>query len=248
MQKELPTILELQPPSSYITEVVVTLQPVDFILSMTTLKRFYMILQPILEIPTPSNNLPVNKSEFLMHLNSQALPLAYLECRGLRVIMPSSELGSRGAMQDVFVFQIDRISLNPSAVNPICRTPCRPDIYQYAAQARILNIPGIICAINKMNYCNLKEIQNCPGPITCLLIFLVKNLGSEVEDRQYQLDVIGMSLNTGVWEELDVIFHSRAPLDAHLKIMNENPALEWNNLGKKHRNAPNLNLWPIINK
>lgn len=56
--------------------------------------------------------------------------------------MPSAELGGRGAVQDVFMFQIDRISLNPSAVNPICRTPCRPDIYQYAAQARILNIPG----------------------------------------------------------------------------------------------------------
>lgn len=57
-----------------------------------------------------------------------------------------------------------------------------------------------------------------------------------------------MSLNTGIWEELDVIFNSRTPLDTHLKIMNENPALEWNNLGKKHRNAPNLNLWPVINK
>lgn len=56
--------------------------------------------------------------------------------------MPSVELGGSGISHDVCMFQVERISLNPSAVNPICRTPCRPDIYQQAAQARILNIPG----------------------------------------------------------------------------------------------------------
>lgn len=56
--------------------------------------------------------------------------------------MPSVELGGSGITHDVCMFQVERISLNPSAVNPICRTPCRPDIYQQAAQARILNVPG----------------------------------------------------------------------------------------------------------
>lgn len=58
--------------------------------------------------------------------------------------MPSEELGGSSISHDVCMFQVQRISLNPSALNPICRTPCRPDIYQQAAQARILNVPGRI--------------------------------------------------------------------------------------------------------
>lgn len=77
-----------------------------------------------------------------MNLNSQTLPLAYLECKRIRIMMPSVELGASDILHDVCMFQVARISLNPAAVNPICRIPCRPDIYQQAAQARILNIPG----------------------------------------------------------------------------------------------------------
>lgn len=78
----------------------------------------------------------------LLTMNNQTLPLAYFECKRIRFIVPSVEVGSSKISHDVCMFQVERISLNPTAVNPICRTPCRPDIYQQAAQARILNIPG----------------------------------------------------------------------------------------------------------
>lgn len=52
-----------------------------------------------------------------------------------------SFLGS-GTFHDTLIFQLHKVALSPQAVNPICRTPIRPDIYDQAAHARILNIPG----------------------------------------------------------------------------------------------------------
>jgi len=37
---------------------------------------------------------------------------------------------------------LDGIRITPDAENPICRIPLRTDIYQLAAQANILNVPG----------------------------------------------------------------------------------------------------------
>lgn len=74
-------------------------------------------------------------------------------------------------------------------------------------------------------------------------------LGSEVEDRQYQLDITGISMNTGQWEEFVPIFKNQRISTSHLKTMSENPALEWNNLERgRLGNAHELTLWPIISK
>lgn len=140
LQKD-PRISEGISQSRYITEIVVNVQPVDFILPITTLKSFCMALEPLMKLPSKGAKVETNKPLY-SHLNNQTLPLAYLECRGIRFLVPSIELGAAGLAQDVCMFQIDRINLNPTAVNPICRTPCRPDIYQHAAQARILHVPG----------------------------------------------------------------------------------------------------------
>jgi len=37
---------------------------------------------------------------------------------------------------------LDGIRITPDAENPICRNPLRTDIYQLAARANILNVPG----------------------------------------------------------------------------------------------------------
>lgn len=38
--------------------------------------------------------------------------------------------------------QVDGVRVAPHADNPICRAPLRLDVYQLAAQANILNVPG----------------------------------------------------------------------------------------------------------
>lgn len=58
-----------------------------------------------------------------------------------------------------------------------------------------------------------------------------------------------MEMNTGIWEELDPILSRGTPLAATLKTMNENPALEWNNLEKSRLSlSENLDLLPMISK
>ncbi|CAH0555543.1 unnamed protein product [Brassicogethes aeneus] len=195
----------------YITEIVVNVQPIDFVLSLKTLRSFYLVLVPLLQIPKPENQ-KAKDCNVLPYLNNQTLPLAYVDCQDIRVIMPSIDFGSDRSLHDVYVFQVHKISLSPSAVNPICRVPVRPDIYEQAAHARILNIPG-----------------------------------SEVEDRQYQLDIIGMSISTGPWKDIDSVL---SPSGSNIiKSMSENPALEWNNLEQGQPNmVPNLNLLPVTDK
>ncbi|CAH2018039.1 unnamed protein product [Acanthoscelides obtectus] len=205
-------------PSRYITEIVVNVQPTDFVISLNTLRSFYLVIAPLLEIPLSSEPAPLtspsSSSTLLQTVNSQVLPLAYLECQDIRVVMPSVELGSTGAMHDVIILQVQKISLTPSAVNPICRTPIRQDIYDQAVHARILNIPG-----------------------------------SEVEDRQYQFDMLGISISTGTWDDIDAVFSPTGTASSTLHPLSENPALEWNNLEQGHPYFhPIMNLWNVTDR
>lgn len=188
----------------------------DFIVSLTTLQNYYMVVEPLLSISHTKVTKTRAKDQKVpaSALTNQNLPLAYIECRGFRVIVPSKELGEAHFPQNVCMFQVEAINLTPNPVNPICRVPCRPDIYQQAARARILQIPG-----------------------------------SEVEDRQYQLDIVGISLNSGTWEELVPILKYQRLGVSNLKTMIENPALEWNKLGRgRIASSPELTLWPIMSK
>ncbi|XP_050295994.1 intermembrane lipid transfer protein VPS13B [Anthonomus grandis grandis] len=208
---------ELLSKHRYITEIVVNVQPLDFVVSLYTLRSFYMVLVPLLNIPGHTPELRKTDStnvNFLSSVSNQTLPLAYLDCQDVRVIMPSKELCGSGTLHDVLVLQLQKISLNPQAVNPICRNPIRPDIYDQAAHARILHVPG-----------------------------------SEVEDRQYQLDITGISICTGRWEDISAILTPSSDLLSNLRGMSENPALEWNILEQGQPNTmPSLNLKSILEK
>ncbi|XP_044753199.1 vacuolar protein sorting-associated protein 13B isoform X2 [Coccinella septempunctata] len=202
-------------PTRFITEIVVSIKPTDFILSFKTLRNFNLVLEPLFAIQMPEKK--GKGSQSVSYVTNQALPLAYLECHDVRVIIPVSMSKKRGNMKldhDVYMLQISKISLCPSAVNPICRTPYRPDLYQHAARSRILNIPG-----------------------------------SEMEDRQYQLDIIGTSLNTGAWADVELILNMPSGILTSLHGSSENPAVEWNNLEKVCINSnPSTHLWAVLEK
>nr|CAI5821779.1 unnamed protein product [Callosobruchus analis] len=199
----------------------------DFVISLKTLRSFYLVLVPLLEIPLSSTSsssyepVPLTaagsspSAMLLQTVNSQVLPLAYLDCQDIRVVMPSVELGGTGAIHDVIIFQVQKISLTPTAVNPICRTPIRQDIYDQAVHARILNIPG-----------------------------------SEVEDRQYQFDMLGMWIATGTWEDIDAVFSPSGSIASPLHSLSENPAVEWNNLDQAGHPyfQPIMNLWNVTER
>ncbi|KAL3269017.1 hypothetical protein HHI36_008101 [Cryptolaemus montrouzieri] len=200
-------------PSRYITEIVVSIKPTDFLFSFKTLRHFYLVLEPLFTIKLLAKK---KTSQNTALINNQVLPLAYLDCHDVRIIMPvSKKKTSIKIHHDVYIIQIAKISLFPNAVNPICRTPYRPDIYQHAARNRILNIPG-----------------------------------SEIEDRQYQLDILGTSLNTGTWKNVELILNQPTGILTSLHGSSENPAVEWNNLEKVSINSinPSMHLWPVLEK
>ncbi|XP_076064236.1 vacuolar protein sorting 13B isoform X2 [Oratosquilla oratoria] len=73
--------------------------------------------------------------------------------------------------------------------------------------------------------------------------------GSEVEDRQYQIDFIGFSISTGSWYDLVRIKggRPRSCSGEKLKVMGENPALEWNNYDPTQDNKEtDVILHPLV--
>lgn len=60
---------------------------------------------------------------------------------------------------------------------------------------------------------------------------------------------MGISVSTGIWEDVDYLFtHTGTGLSV-LRGTSENPALEWNNLERGQPNVtPFLNLWHVAEK
>lgn len=78
----------------------------DFVISLQTLRSFYLVIAPLLEIPIESE--PRNSStKSLTILNNQILPLAYLECQDIRIFVPSTDLAESGAAHNIFIFQVN---------------------------------------------------------------------------------------------------------------------------------------------
>lgn len=127
-------------PSRFITEIVFTLQPIDFILSPDVVQDFLLVFQPLTQIANTLKK-PKKKYEHKFKINNTTLPLTYIELKGFRFVFPTF---CATTVHDMCILQIDNIILNPNPDNPICRTPVRPDIYEKAAQARLLHIPGTL--------------------------------------------------------------------------------------------------------
>lgn len=125
-------------PSHFITEIVFTLQPIDFILPPSVIVKFLTVFQPLTQITTTLSK-SKKKYEHNIKFNNKTLPLTYFELKGFQFIFPTD---NNTCIHDMAILQIDSITLNPNPENPICRTPKRADLYEKAAQARLLNIPG----------------------------------------------------------------------------------------------------------
>ncbi|KZC08609.1 Vacuolar protein sorting-associated protein 13B [Dufourea novaeangliae] len=135
--------------NSYISEVVVKVQMVDIILPLTIVSKYIQLLKPFTcfyrsiekdNTETPDQN--ATGLNNIVCLDNESLPLVYLDFKGLRLMLPASNIIKSKPQHDLLMLQLDGIRITPHAENPICRTPLRLDIYQLAAQANILSIPG----------------------------------------------------------------------------------------------------------
>lgn len=100
---------------TYITEIDVAIQPIDILVSIIILRNFIQnFYNNLLDDDINSGDtcgfktLPKENSldKQLYGFNNHQLPLFYLDCRSLRIIMPANELIQKSHVQDVCIFQV----------------------------------------------------------------------------------------------------------------------------------------------
>ncbi|XP_029039570.2 vacuolar protein sorting-associated protein 13B isoform X3 [Osmia bicornis bicornis] len=136
--------------NSYISEVVIKVQMMDLILPLTIVSKYMQLIKPFTCFYQSAEKGTIENSEqnvaphltSITNLDIETLPLIYLDFKGLRLMLPVSNTVKCKPQHDLLMFQLDGVRITPHAENPICRTPLRLDIYQLAAQANILSIPG----------------------------------------------------------------------------------------------------------
>ncbi|KAL6262831.1 hypothetical protein P5V15_005621 [Pogonomyrmex californicus] len=134
--------------NGYISEILIKMQMVDIILPISVISKYVQLVKPFTylgsSIEKSTETIHKNMATPLLgitNLNNESLPLIHLEFKGFRLMMPACT-DTNKLQHDLLMLQLDGIRITPDAENPICRTPLRTDIYQLAAQANILNVPG----------------------------------------------------------------------------------------------------------
>lgn len=87
-----------------------------------------------------------------------------------------------------------------------------------------------------INMNNLKSSTHQQGPLDlsvpprrALNLGILRDPGSEVEDRQYQIDLQSINIGTTQWEQLKPEKEGvKGGVSAESERSSQNPALEWN--------------------
>ncbi|TNN31742.1 Vacuolar protein sorting-associated protein 13B [Liparis tanakae] len=68
---------------------------------------------------------------------------------------------------------------------------------------------------------------------------ILRDPGSEVEDRQYQVDLQSINIGTAQWEQLKPEKEgTKGGVSAEGERSSQNPALEWNMASRSGRDTP----------
>ncbi|XP_063958387.1 intermembrane lipid transfer protein VPS13B-like [Lytechinus pictus] len=135
-------------------------------------------------------------------LTSSKLPLLYLDCKQIRSFIPAGPLNDQGG---------------PGLMKGVDQ-----DLFLF----QISQISLVPYADNPLQRLVVKQDTYRKATVAGI----TQQPGSEVEDRQYQLDVNGISLNVASWEQV-----MRSSEQVRMKVTSgvtrsktQNPALEWN--------------------
>ncbi|XP_072031129.1 intermembrane lipid transfer protein VPS13B-like isoform X1 [Amphiura filiformis] len=158
-------------------------------------------------------------------MTNQNLPLIYMDCKDFRVFVPAKEpstsdadLSSKEDGEDTVSLEGDTFVLQ---VNSVVLSPHADNPLQ-----RLV--------VKKDVY--RKAVQSG----------ITDRPGSEIEDRQYQLDIDGMTVSVGSWKQIETITdQSKVKPPATSTTMTQNPALEWNT-SLPRQNPGVVGLTPIV--
>lgn len=90
----------------FITEIVVKLQPLDFVVSPSTLATFVHVLDPLVRLSGVKESVPKQPDGPPTVLNSSSLPLFYLELMAVRIMLPTSYSTENIHEHDVLILQV----------------------------------------------------------------------------------------------------------------------------------------------
>ena len=191
----------------FVSEVDIKVAPFDIVIANEVWVPFFKMVTYLLSMHIPPaflspNNSLDQKSRGLVGLgcNNNTLPLIYVKAKTIRILLlTKSKEDCRNP---------DKIDLNHAALNPDM-TIFKCDSISITPQVE--NMLSRILVQPELFHLS-RDILSIPG--------------SQIEDRQYQLDAIGLGLFTGRW--CDIERKSEKRPKSLLKTMGENPALEWN--------------------
>lgn len=122
-----------------ITEVMANVASVDVKLGPETLSSFVPLLRALLGNSAEKEMTAVS-SPSRQFLSVSDLPLVFVKSQGIRIFVPLPTAAAADC--NVLCMKIARVSIAPTAENPLVRKPLRSDIYSKAAELRILHVPG----------------------------------------------------------------------------------------------------------
>ncbi|XP_029927475.1 vacuolar protein sorting-associated protein 13B isoform X3 [Myripristis murdjan] len=184
----------------YLREILLTAQPFDVVLSCPLLATVAGLFQATLPRRYRERGKSAGQPMRSHTLTSRCLPLIYINTSVIRVFCPGAQ-DKHTASVDSHLKKEDTLVLKLASLSmaPQADNPLTRTVLRKDIYQRALNL-GIL-----------------------------RDPGSEVEDRQYQLDLQSINIGTAQWEQLKPEKEgAKGGVSAENERSSQNPALEWN--------------------
>ncbi|CAH1773157.1 unnamed protein product [Owenia fusiformis] len=223
----------------YLMELVVNTQPCDIVLYtpavINALKIFNIKANSGNSSPIPkdTHHQESQTRSDLPILTSSNIPLFFLNSSNIRVFIPKCEPNSKENADEPTMESesVDSGIKSMSSTRPIVKVTTEHDM----CVMQLNTVSVVPQADNPLP----RVIVNKDVYRRALHAGLTIQNGSDVEDRQYQLDISGLSLCTGCW--CDFVLLSNKTTNEVSGIVVQNPALEWNTrIAREEREACRL--------
>ncbi|XP_072317743.1 intermembrane lipid transfer protein VPS13B-like isoform X2 [Eucyclogobius newberryi] len=184
----------------YLREILLTAQPFDIVLSCPLLATVAGVFQTTVPRRYRERGKSAGQPMRSHTLTSRSLPLIYINTSVIRVFCPGSQ-DKHSLSADPLLKKEDTLVLKLGSLSmaPQADNPLTRTVLRKDIYQRALNL-GIL-----------------------------RDPGSEVEDRQYQVDLTSINIGTAQWEQLKPDKEGvKRGLSAETERSSQNPALEWN--------------------
>ncbi|XP_077430988.1 intermembrane lipid transfer protein VPS13B isoform X2 [Vanacampus margaritifer] len=183
----------------YLREILLTAQPFDVVLSCPLLTTVVGIFQTTVPRRYKDRGKSAGQPMRSHTLTSRCLPLIYINTNLIRVFCPRAP--DKTATSDLHAIKEDTLVLKLGSLSmaPQADNPLTRTVLRKDLYQRASNL-GIL-----------------------------RDPGSEVEDRQYQIDLQSINIGTAQWEQLKPEKEGmKGGVSADGERNSQNPALEWN--------------------